>query len=74
MEFSGNKQNSVSKISLKNTFARIPLSERKPEHDANKVIERCQERLKTDKNYKQQDYDMDYIRLKVLKMTPPDLI
>lgn len=38
--------------------------------DADKVLEQCLERLKTDPNYKQNDYDVDVTRCKALKMQP----
>lgn len=38
--------------------------------DADKYIKQCQERLKTDPNYKQSDYEMDFVRCKRLKMPP----
>lgn len=38
--------------------------------DARKFIAQCQERLKTDPNYKQRDFDVDVVRCNVLKMPP----
>lgn len=38
--------------------------------DADKYIQQCQQRLKTDPHYKQCDYDVDVVRCKALKMPP----
>lgn len=61
---------SFGKASSKNVFARVPRSDGKPEVDVDEIMEKCAQRLKTDANYKTRDYDLDYIRYKILKIQP----
>lgn len=46
------------------------MNDAKPNLDADNAIKQCQERLKTDTNYKKQDYDLDMIRMTILKLPP----
>lgn len=64
------KQQTVGKASSKTVFSRIIRYDPKPDFDADAALRKCKERLKTDANYKKQDYDIDYCRLKILKLTP----
>lgn len=61
---------SFGKVSSKNIFARVPRSDGKSEKDFGEIMEKCAQRLKTDANYKKKDYDLDYIRYKILKLQP----
>lgn len=61
----------VAKMSLKNTFMQIPLPNNKPELNINHEIEKCRRRRLLDENYTQSEFDMDILRLTVLKIVPP---
>lgn len=60
----------IEKLALKNVFAHVSRVDAKPEVNADQIIRKCRELLKTDTNYKQQDFDLDFIRYKVLRFTP----
>lgn len=65
-----NHQQAVNRVSLNNVFSRISCNEKKSEVHADELLRQCKERLRTDPNYNSNDYDMDYIRLRVLKFVP----
>lgn len=60
----------VEKFSSKNAILRLDRSVDKPEVDFDEIIRQRKVKLKIDVNYKQQDFDMDYIRYKILKIAP----
>lgn len=45
-------------------------SDVKSDVDFDEIMRKCGERLKTDENYKKNDYDLDFIRYKILKKEP----
>lgn len=57
-------------MSLKNVFTRITCDKKQSEANADELMKQCQERLKTDPNYGMNNYEMDFIRYKVLKLLP----
>lgn len=61
---------SVGKPSFKNIFANISRPSNESKFRTDDFIKKCEERLRTDTNYKQKDFDLDVIRCK-LKLTPP---
>lgn len=48
----------------------MPRLDGKPEVDFNEIMEKCAQRINSDPNYKKRDYDLDYIRYKILKIQP----
>lgn len=61
---------SVGKPSFKNIFASVSRPSNESKLRSEDFIEKCKERLKSDTNYNQKDFDLDVIRCK-LKLTPP---
>lgn len=61
---------SFGKTSSKQVLARVSRSDVKSDVDFDEIMRKCGERLKTDENYKKSDYDLDFIRYKILKKAP----
>lgn len=54
----------------RNVFAKIDRPPVKSTFNTDDLIKRCEERLKTDPNYKSTDFRQDVMRIKILKMEP----
>lgn len=53
-------------------FTRITCDKKETEARADELMEQCDRRLKTDPNYGQNEYHLDYVRLKILKLLPEE--
>lgn len=57
---------------MKTTLALVQRNDSKTETNINsdELLNECRKRMETDPNYKKSDYDVDYIRITVLKLPP----
>lgn len=62
--------NPLGMPSRRTLLAHVKKTKTKDTSEADAMLEQCKQRLKSDKDYKSTDYEMDYVRYGVLKLTP----
>lgn len=60
----------MMRSSLSCPLAHVKLVQPKPEPSADDIMKEYKQRLATDSNYTQDDYQKDYIRYNILKIPP----
>lgn len=60
----------IERMSLKLQFASVSRPAAGENQNVDEMIEKCRERLRMDENYKQNDFDLDFIRIKFLGTMP----